>query len=115
MARTKQTAKKSTGGTAKRRLILPTARTLRSHTSHSQGPSRAPSRSPQSSGDIEMAEGLDLIKPLAGVRPAAGNKAVRTGGSKGDDVSFYNCNLKFVLTGDYISGATFALMEAKFL
>ena len=87
MAKTKQTAKKSTGGIAKRRLIQAPTRTLRSHAPLS----RAPSRSPQPTGDIEMAEGPDLSKPIAEVEPLGYNKAGAIGGNKGDDVSFYRC------------------------
>jgi hypothetical protein len=52
MPKTKQTAKKSTGGAAKRKAIIPSARILRSKTSRS----RQPSCSPQPTLDVEMAE-----------------------------------------------------------
>jgi hypothetical protein len=64
MARTKQTARQSTGGTAKRQLLgLPT-RTLRSHSSRS---SRSP-HSPRTTPDVEMVESppLDLGTSTAG-------------------------------------------------
>ena len=86
MAKTKQTAKKSTGGTAKRKLIQPSTRTLRSQASRSRGPSR----SPQPAADIEMAEELYPSRPTAGVEPVAG-KAEGPGGSEGDNVSRYWC------------------------
>lgn len=51
MPRTKQTAKKSTGGHAKRKLLVPATRTLRSKSLHSGGVRQ----SPQPAIDIEMA------------------------------------------------------------
>jgi hypothetical protein len=68
MAKTKQTAKKSTGGDAKRKLLRTSTRLLRSHMSHSHGTSRSPRltpdvephpqsvSSPQLTPDIEMGE-----------------------------------------------------------
>ena len=52
MAKTKQTAKKSTGDTAKRQLIGVSTRVLRPRPSRSRGPSH----SPQPIGDVEMTE-----------------------------------------------------------
>ena len=52
MARTKQTAKKSTGGQAKRRLLEPPTRTLRSKSSRTC----SVRQSPQPAADVEMAE-----------------------------------------------------------
>ena len=77
MAKTKQTAKKSTGGDAKRKLLGTSTRLLRSHMSHSRGTSRLPRLtpdaephpqsvpSPQLTPDIKMGE-----EPTA---PAVGN------------------------------------------
>jgi hypothetical protein len=68
MAKTKQTAKKSTGGDAKRKLLGTSTRLLRSHMSHSRGTSRSPRltpdvephpqsiSSPQLTPNIEMGE-----------------------------------------------------------
>jgi hypothetical protein len=87
MARTKQSAKKSTGGTAKRKLIRPPTRILRSHAYNSHGPSH----SPQPTTDIEMADGLDLTaekESTSNKKGGAGDKkAGATGDKKGDDVS----------------------------
>jgi hypothetical protein len=64
MAQTKQTARQSTGGTAKRKLLgLPT-RTLQSHSSRSSRSSHSPRTTP----DVEMVESppLDLGASTAG-------------------------------------------------
>ena len=82
MAKTKQTAKKSTDGAAKRKIIQPSARILCPRASRSRGPSC----SPQPPANIEMAEGLHPSKPTTGVEPAAGRKE-GGGGSEGDNVS----------------------------
>jgi hypothetical protein len=57
MPKTKQTAQKSTGQVAKRKLIAPSTRVLRPRPSRSRGPSN----SPQPIGDVEMA-----IEPTLG-------------------------------------------------
>jgi hypothetical protein len=51
MPRTKQTAKKSTGGLAKRRLLEPATRTLRPAKSSR---TRSARQSPQPAADVEM-------------------------------------------------------------
>lgn len=51
MPRTKNTARKSTGGDAKRKLLLPSTRTLRPRTSQS----KSAQHSPQPASDVEMA------------------------------------------------------------
>lgn len=84
MARTKQTAKKSVGGTAKRKLIQPSTRTLRSHGSHSYGPSHSPQLI--AGIEIEMSEGADLNKLTVEVEPVENQQA---GHNKGDDVGYY--------------------------
>lgn len=62
MARTKQTARNSTGGKAKIKLLGNPTRTLRSHASRSRDTSRSPRVTP----DVEMAEepAPDLGVPL---------------------------------------------------
>ena len=111
MAKTKQIAKKSTGGAAKRKIIQPSAWILCPRASRSRGPSR----SPQPAADIEMAEGLHPSKPTTGVEPVAGRKE-GGGGSEGDNVSITSVgDLKWILTWDSASGATFAMMEAMSL
>ena len=76
---TKQTAKKSTGGVAKRKLLVPPTRVLRSQTPLS----RQASRSPQPSTDIHMEE--VSTKP-SGPGQVARQGAV-IGNSDGDEVS----------------------------
>lgn len=83
MARTKQTAKQSTGGlAATRNLVLPT-RVLRSHSSRS--------RSPQPTPDVQMEEipmpGPPAITASGGlpVAPAVGPSEVVGGTEDNDD------------------------------
>lgn len=76
---TKQTAKKSTGGVAKRKLLVPPTHVLRSQTPLS----RQASRSPQPSTDIHMEE--VSTKP-SGPGQVARQGAV-IGNSDGDEVS----------------------------
>ena len=87
MAKTKQTAKKSTGGTAKRKIIQPSTRILRPRATRSRGPSH----SPQPAADIEMDEEPYPSRPTVGVGPVVGRKAEGAGGSEGDNVSRYQC------------------------
>lgn len=101
MARTKQTAKNSTGGTARRETLVPSTRVLRSHTPHS----RLASKSPQPNANIEMVEeptsnasivGNTLLEAAASEVEVIG-EAGSTDDSKGDDVSGYQCMWPFFL------------------
>ena len=70
MARTKQTARQSTGGAAKRKLLLPPAMTLRPRSSRSRGSSRSPSsHSQRLTPDVEMVDITPSDAPQ--VAPAA--------------------------------------------
>jgi hypothetical protein len=97
MPRTKQTAKKSTGGSAKRKIIaapvVASSRALRPRPSRS----RVPSRSPRVTPDVEMDDlptggstpSLVTAGALAGVLGGSvgGCKPTGPSGTKGDDVS----------------------------
>lgn len=95
MARTKQTAKKSTGGPAKRKLLVPSLRVLHSHST----PSRDASHSPGVTPDVQMAEmntPLSVSLPLVQVgrqESLTSGKVGDVGGvnkSRTDDVSYSN-------------------------
>ena len=85
MARTKQTSKKSTGGTANRKLFIPAAQVLRSHVSHP----------PQATPDVEMGElntsvSTNLLPVAASTADAvAGTKVDNASNLKADDVSYH--------------------------
>ena len=74
MPKTKQTAKKSTGGVSKRQQLVPQRKTNRSETPQSYQPSQPPQFTP----DVAMAEvtppGPDALEVAAG-----------KGGTSGDD------------------------------
>lgn len=76
--RKKQTAKKSTGGVAKRKLLVPSTRVLRS---------RQPSRSPQPATDVHMEE-VPTEPLVAADKPGeVASQGVTKGNSDGDEVS----------------------------
>ena len=79
MARTKQIANRPTGGSAKRRIILPTLRVPRTKSSVS----RSTSRSPQSTPDVEMGE-ADTGTPLPPSPAPAGPAGVFASNKVGD-------------------------------
>ena len=109
MAKTKQTAKKSTGGTATNKKI-----TLRGKTGPktSKTPqSHQPSKSPVLTPDVEMAEastpGLDVSLQVA-------NEEGTSDDEDGDDVSHYRPGIEF-LAQNPTSGAICALMGVIYL
>ena len=84
---TKQTAKKSTSGVAKRKILVPPTRVLRLHTPLS----RQPSRLPQPDTNAHMEEGVPTNSnepPVAVAEPAqVASQGITTSNSGGDEVS----------------------------
>lgn len=110
MAHSKQTAKKSTGGSAKRRILTPRVVL----------PPNA-SRSPSATPDVEMADELDSSTPNAGellssLVASSMQAASDATGDGAEDVSDYRRRIsQFKLPPSDVSdsGVISAMMEAK--
>ena len=94
MAKTKQTAKKSTGGSAKRKLIGYSERALRSHSAQSRKTSHSPKLTP----DAEMiVEPTTSSAPML-VEPLGSGQVVGKMGAHHDDDTDHVSDFTFQIT-----------------
>jgi len=99
MAKTKQTAKKSTGGSAKRKLLAPPARVLRSQSARSRGTSRSPQVTP----DIDMTELDSSISVARNLLPVPASPAETVADEMADDTISHKAEATGGSEADYVS------------